>query len=541
MKRYLGVHINPSMLRSAVMVGDKPLLVPTKEGGLAYSTADVFTLSERRWICNEQRLTQLLTWVREDVERYAGAGEWEMVLTLPTAFGYGLEHRYLRPAARAAGMPVAYLLRESNAVALNYFWNGMGRGEEAFRAVVAMVSPKTIGVSVLEASDGIVEELAVTEKRGGVSPQFLQNRIEEALTIVEEEAPVERAAVTGSGIRVLLLNNEAVRKPEYRDVMGRLKRAGQKVYGYPDETAALGAALHGAKLGGDPRVQEPLMLATVPHDYYVMLADRRRVSILSRGTCCPVRKSILLTTAKDGQTDAQICIGEAESDTAEMELVLQQELKGLTPGKAGTRRIEVTLDMQANGTLQCTAREIKTGECPEALCAGALPPANRKEPADRSGMREASEPKENAAACGKEIPIPKKEEMVSLAEFENFRRRMTQEKDAMYDQGICNALRKFLPVIDNFERGLATLTLEQKATDAAVGMERIYRQMQKAMEELGVTPIEAVGKPFDLERHNAVMQADIPDVPENIVVEEFEKGYMYHDTVLRYSVVKVSK
>ena len=111
----------------------------------------------------------------------------------------------------------------------------------------------------------------------------------------------------------------------------------------------------------------------------------------------------------------------------------------------------------------------------------------------------------------------------------------------MFDQGVKKALEKFLPVVDNFERGMAMLSPEQRNTEAAVGMERIYRQMQRAMEELGVRPIEAVGKPFDLKLHNAVMQAELPDVGENIIVEEFEKGYLYHDTVLRYSTVKVNK
>lgn len=543
MKRYLGVHVNSSTLRSAVMMGEKPALVPTREGGFAYSTENVFELSENRWSCNEQRLRQLLTWVRADVERFAGPGQWEIILTLPLAFGYAVEHQYLRPAAQAAGLPVAYLLRENAAVALNYFWNGMGRGEDSFRVAVAMVSPKTIGVSVLESSDGIVEELAVTGKRGGVSSESLQKRMEEAIGIAEEHSPLEIGTVTGSGIRVLLLNNEAVHRPEYRDVMSRLKRTGQKVYGYPDETVALGAALHGAKMSGDHRVQEPLMLTAVSHDYYVMLADQRRVPLIYRGTCCPTRKSIMLTTAKDGQTDVLIRIGEAESEMSALEPVMQWEMAGLAPGKAGTSRIEVTMDVQANGTIQCTAIEVKKGNDSEAACVGALPPVERMPSMSRTETTDTGKSEETTEDFDqeRESVVFGKEEKVSLAEFENFRRRMTQEKDAMYDQGICKALQKFLPVMDSFERGLSMLTPEQKVTEAAVGMERIYRQMQKAMEELGAFPIEAVGKPFDLNRHNAVMQVDIPDVPENIVIEEFEKGYMYHGSVLRYSVVKVNK
>ncbi len=541
MKRYLGVHINPTALRSAVMMGDKPVLVPTRDGGLTYSTAEVFTLSENGWTCHAQRLSQLLTWVREDVERFVGRADWEIVLTIPAAFGYAVENQYLRPAAQAAGMPVAYLLRESAAVALNYFWNGMGRGEDAFRAVVAMASSKTVGVSVLESSDGIVEELAVTGRRGSVSPEHLQRQMEEAVRVAEEESPVNTAS--GAGIRAWLLNNEAVRKPEFREVMSRVKQAGQKVYGYPDETAALGAALHGAKLSGDPRVQEPLMLTAVSHEYYVLLADQRRVTLISRGTCCPTRRSIVLTTAKDGQTNALIRVAEAESQLSKAEIVLQWEKTGLTPRKAGETRIEVTMEVLTNGVVQCTAKELTPEQSSGAVCQGALPPAESAQSTAGTGSVVSREKEESRTGSQKEKePVAsKREEMVSLAEFENFRSRMTREKDAMYDQGVCKALQKFLPIVDSFERGLAMLSPEQRATEAAAGMERIYRQMQKAMEELGVTPIEAVGQPFDLNRHNAVMQADIPGISENIVVEELEKGYLYHDTVLRYSVVKVNK
>jgi len=379
----------------------------------------------------------------------------------------------------------------------------------------------------------------VTGRRGGVSPEYMQQRIEEAVRITEEEAPLNPTASSNAGVRAWLLNNEAARKPEYREVMSRLKRAGQKVYGYPDETAALGAALHGAKLQGDQRVQRPLMLTAVTHDYYVLLADERRLELVTRGTCIPTRHSVVLTTATDGQTDALIRVAEAENAMSEMEIVQQWEKTGLTPGKAGQTQIEVTMEMLASGVMQCSARELAPGEHAGVKPQGMLPPAN---PPYAAAGRGSAEPKGNSRmAAQKEPAVSKKEETVSLAEFENFRRRMTQEKDAMYDQGICKALQKFLPVVDSFERGLSMLSPEQRATDAAAGMERIYRQMQKAMEELGVTPIEAVGQPFDLNRHNAVMQAEIPGIPENTVIEEFEKGYLYHDTVLRYSVVKVNK
>ena len=553
MKRYVGIHLNTTAVRMALLAGDKPVLIPTADGGSSYSTVGLFALVDHIWTCDGERLERLLRQLRADVECFAGAAEWEMVLTLPVAFGLNLERDILRPAAQRAGLPVAYVLRESTAVALNYVWNGMGRGEDVFRIMVGMVSRDTIGISVLEASEDVLEDLTVTSKRGNVSPEMVRRRMELALQEAEAGRPVDGLPVAGAGVRALMLNNESVRKPEYREVLTGLKRSGQKVYGYPDETAAFGAAIQAAKLSGDRRCQEPLMLRTLSHDYYIMLAERHRIKLLSHDTTIPVKKSMVFTTVKDRQTDALIRVTEAEGEMSPLETVMQIEQKELTPRPARSTRILVTMDVDANGDIRCTSRECGPEEYADLPSAGALPPlrfvnrekesavetASGQNPAGADPERQTpeSDGKKEMPGKGAETKMP----TVPLAEFENFRRRMTQEKDAMFDQGIRKALEKFLPVMDSFERGLAMLPPEQRGTDAAIGMERIYRQMQKAMEELGVRPIEAVGKTFDLNLHNAVMQAEIPGVDENIIVEEFEKGYLYRDTVLRYSTVKVNK
>lgn len=127
-----------------------------------------------------------------------------------------------------------------------------------------------------------------------------------------------------------------------------------------------------------------------------------------------------------------------------------------------------------------------------------------------------------------------------LAEFENFRNRTEKEKSRMYDFGAKDVIEKILPVVDNFERGLASIPEAEKGGAVANGMEMIYKQMMTAFEGLGVKPIEAVGKPFDPNFHNAVMHVEDEEVEESIVVEEFQKGYLYKDTVLRHSMVKVA-
>jgi len=127
-----------------------------------------------------------------------------------------------------------------------------------------------------------------------------------------------------------------------------------------------------------------------------------------------------------------------------------------------------------------------------------------------------------------------------FAEFDNFRKRSEKEKMQRYDFGAKDMVERILPVIDNFERGLAGVP-EDKTEDSFVkGMEMTYKQLLKALEDAGVKPIEAVGQEFNPDFHNAVMHIDDPEAGENIIVEEFQKGYMYKDHVVRYSMVKVA-
>ena len=127
-----------------------------------------------------------------------------------------------------------------------------------------------------------------------------------------------------------------------------------------------------------------------------------------------------------------------------------------------------------------------------------------------------------------------------MAEFENFRKRTEKEKSTMYEMGARDMIEKILPIIDNFERGLATIPEDTKETPFAEGMEKIYKQLQKTMEDAGVKVIEAVGKEFDPNLHNAVMHVEDESLGENVVAEELLKGYTYRDSVVRHSMVKVA-
>ncbi len=128
----------------------------------------------------------------------------------------------------------------------------------------------------------------------------------------------------------------------------------------------------------------------------------------------------------------------------------------------------------------------------------------------------------------------------NLAEFENFRKRTEKEKSTMFDMGAKSVVEKLLPIIDNFERGFAGVSEEQMSDPFVSGMDMVYKQFQKALTDMGVEPIEAVGKPFDPNLHNAVMHVEDENLGENTVAQEFQKGYLYHGSVIRHSMVQVA-
>lgn len=126
-----------------------------------------------------------------------------------------------------------------------------------------------------------------------------------------------------------------------------------------------------------------------------------------------------------------------------------------------------------------------------------------------------------------------------LAEFENFRNRSEKEKQAMFETGAKSVIEKILPVVDNFERGLATVPEEKQEDPFVDGMNRVYKQLLTELENIGVKPIEAVGQEFDPNLHNAVMQTESEEYGSGIVAQELQKGYTYRDSVVRHSMVSV--
>lgn len=162
---------------------------------------------------------------------------------------------------------------------------------------------------------------------------------------------------------------------------------------------------------------------------------------------------------------------------------------------------------------------------------------------------DAEEEKTKKGFFGKEKKKDKKDAQIeeltdkykrTMAEFDNYRKRTEKEKSAMYEIGAKDVIEKILQVVDNFERGLDTVTEDKKSDPFVEGMDKIYKQLMKTLEDLEVKPIEALDKEFDPDYHNAVMHVDDEEVGENIIVEEFQKGYMYRNSVVRHSMVKVA-
>lgn len=192
----------------------------------------------------------------------------------------------------------------------------------------------------------------------------------------------------------------------------------------------------------------------------------------------------------------------------------------------------------------------ETGDGPEAEEDGSDGTDAEENESDKEEASDGSASKtEKKKFFGKKNKKDKKDEKIEeltdrltrqMAEFDNFRKRTEKEKSQMYEIGAKDIIEKILPVVDNFERGLSSVSEEDKATPFAEGMEKIYKQLMTTLEGIGVKPIEAVGQEFNPDFHNAVMHVEDEELGENIIAEEFQKGYMYRDSVVRHSMVKVA-
>lgn len=226
-------------------------------------------------------------------------------------------------------------------------------------------------------------------------------------------------------------------------------------------------------------------------------------------------------TEKDSGQEAE------EKETAEKDTVQEEAAEtGETHGESESAKTEPE---DGPGEPEAS-KEAETGE-PEQEKPG-------KDKGKKGFGRKGREDKKTEALNEK---IEELEDKVKrqLAEFENFRNRTEKEKSSMFEIGAKSVIEKILPIVDNFERGLSGLSKEEKEAPFAAGMQMVYKQLLTELDNLGVKPIEAVGREFDPNLHNAVMQVESEEFESGVVAQEMMKGYTYRDSVVRHSMVAV--
>ncbi len=218
---------------------------------------------------------------------------------------------------------------------------------------------------------------------------------------------------------------------------------------------------------------------------------------------------------------------------------MNEEYKAPDTGQeeTGSEQIPVE-DVQTSETQQTVSEE--TAEAAENSETSAEDASEEEQDTEKKGFFSRNKKTDKERSELKE-KIETLEDRVKrqMAEFDNYRKRTDKEKEQMFSMGEKNVIEKILPIVDNFERGFATVEEADQEDPFVDGMKRVYAQLTKQLEAFGVTPIEAVGKEFDPNLHNAVMQVESAEYASGIVAQELQKGYMYHDQVLRHSMVAV--
>ena len=188
---------------------------------------------------------------------------------------------------------------------------------------------------------------------------------------------------------------------------------------------------------------------------------------------------------------------------------------------------------------EASSAEEETTEAGNEASAGETEAKEAEEKADKKAEKKEKKAKKKKDKKDEQIEELQDRVRRQMAEFDNFRKRTEKEKAQMFDMGARTIIEKILPVIDNFERGLAAVPEEQKDDAFVTGMDKVYKQMLTELDAIGVKPIEALGKEFDPDLHNAVMQVESEEYEPGTVAQELQKGYTYKDNVVRHSMVAV--
>ncbi len=215
--------------------------------------------------------------------------------------------------------------------------------------------------------------------------------------------------------------------------------------------------------------------------------------------------------------------------------------------KAETAEEAIKETVKGDASIEEAAADEGSGEAPAEDTPGKEAPEEDSEAeapmsrAEKKAAKKQAKQDKKVEAYKEQIEQLEDKVKRQLAEFENFRNRSEKEKHAMFETGAKSVIEKMLPVVDNFERGLATVPEDKQEDPFVDGMNCVYKQLLTELENIGVKPIEAVGQEFDPNLHNAVMQTESGEYESGVVVQELQKGYTYHDSVVRHSMVSVAE
>ena len=571
MWKIIGIELGGSKPCTTLIEGEQPLIVPgsDKEWPDA-SPANVLharkskEIAGRTWSPEEQAALFLRT-MKLCAEEYLGNNVEECVVSIPGCFSY-LERQSIRDSAKIAGLKVRRFISWPTACSLSYLMRDPR--EQTIACIVCRDS--FIDVSILcwecQVAEVLCECSIPLSGKENADSVTSEKNITKALTEVlyrlkKDFHPIKAEYQGITGVDTCLYVTDSYPSTDIMN-LARETFPGASLIRMPEETPALGAGYQAGKINGEPACWDFLLLDIANATLSIETAGGVATPLIERDSTIPTKKDIEFSTAADNQTAFDIAVYEGESKFAKNNTLIGQiRVPVIKPAAKGEPRISVSLALDLNGIVSVSAKDsaenllAESRLFPNRLSDDIIDsskaflekylPSLKASGAFENKPSDTIEPKDPFPAAMKsrhpEINQSSSPSSgITYAEFENYRQRTEKEKAAMFDDGVKSILTKFLPVIDNFERALDVAAKNPAAGQYTDGVSLIYRQLLKNLGEAGVTEIKCIGKPFDPTLHSAVMHVDDPSVGQNIVIEEFQKGYMYKGSVLRYSMVKVA-
>lgn len=571
MGKIIGIELGGLKRCTTLIEGGQPRIVPGSnkewpDASPAYvlharKSKEIFG---RTWSPEEQVALFLRT-MRLYAEEYLGNSVQECVVSIPGCFSY-LKRQSICDSAKIAGMNVVRFITWPTACSLSYLMRDSR--EQNIACIVCKDS--FIDVSILDWGDTVAEvlcecsmPLSRNENADSVrSEKVFSKALTEVLNRLKKDfQPTKEEDRSITGIDTCLFVTDSYPSTEIMS-LARQSFPGASLIRMPEESTALGAAYRAGIISGEPACMDLLLLDITNATLSIETAGGVASALIERNSTIPRKKTIEFSTAADNQTALDIAVYEGESEFAKNNTLIGQiRVPVIKPAAKGVPRIAVTLDVYADGSIFIIAKDsaenqlVKSLLFPKKLTDDIIDsskaflekylPSLKASRAFDNNQSDTTEPQDpfSAAMKSRQPDINQSQDPssgITYAEFENYRQRTEKEKAAMFDDGVKSILTKLLPVIDNFERALDVAAKNPAAGQYTDGVSLIYRQLLKNLGEAGVTEIKCIGKPFDPTLHSAVMHVDDPSVGQNIVIEEFQKGYMYKGSVLRYSMVKVA-